>query len=69
MSHKIGTAHLEMVLHEVHNLLGLLHNFVMKLGAMRDIALFGSGALVHEKSTEALLFNKSKWLKMIWLAK
>jgi hypothetical protein len=58
-----------MVLHEVHNLLGLLHNFITKLGAMRNIALFGSGALVHKKSTEALLFDESKWLKMIGLAK
>ena len=66
---KPGTTHLEMVLHEVHNLLGLLHNFVMKLGAMRYIILFRCGALVHEKSTEALLFDKSKWLKMRQLAK
>ena len=66
---KPGTTHLEMVLHEVHNLLGLLHNFIMKLGVMRNIALFSSRALVHEKSMEALLFDKSKWLKKRWLAK
>jgi hypothetical protein len=63
---KPGTTHLEMVPHEVH---GLLHNLVMKLGAMRYIILFHCGALVHEKSTEALLFDKSKWLKMRQLAK
>jgi len=66
---KPGTTHLEMVLHEVHNLLGLLHNFVMKLGAMRNIILFCCGALVHEKSAEALLFDKSKWLEMRRLVK
>jgi hypothetical protein len=66
---KPGTTHLEMLLREVHNLLGLLHNFVMKLGAMRNVVLFGCGVLVHEKSTEALLFDKSKRLKMRWLAK
>jgi hypothetical protein len=65
---KPGTTHLEMVLHQVHNFLGLLHDFVMKLGAMRNVCLFGCGALVHEKSTETLLFNESKRLKMRWLA-